>query len=140
MGVLDEKFLPPEDMPEFHRPFWDALKAHRLKAQQCDKGHLRFIPTEICPRCGSQDWTWRRLSGRGTVYTFTVVHRAPTPAYQADAPYVVAHVELEEGIRVIGNVTGCVPDAVHIGMPVEVAFDDVSERWTLYSFTPREAT
>jgi uncharacterized OB-fold protein len=140
MGVLDEKFLPPEDMPDFHRPFWAALKAHRLEAQECDSGHLRFIPTEICPRCGSQDWTWRQLSGSGTVYTFTVVHRAPTPAYQADAPYVVAHVELEEGIRVIGNVTGCAPDAVHIGMPVEVAFDDISECWTLYSFTPRDAT
>ena len=44
------------------------------------------------------------------------------------------------GANVSSHVTGCVPTAVHIGMPVEVAFDDVSERWTLYSFTPREAT
>lgn len=137
MGATGEKFLPPDDMPTFHRPFWDALKAHRLEAQQCDDGHLRFIPTEICPRCGSQAWIWRPLCGRGTVYTFTVVHRAPTPAYQADAPYVVAHVALEEGVRVIGNLTGIDPSAVRIGMPVEVAFDDVSERWTLYHFRPR---
>ena len=136
MGALDEKFLPPDDMPEFHRPFWDALKAHRLEAQACDSGHLRFIPTEICPRCGSPAWTWRQLSGRGTVYTYTVVHRAPTPAYQSDAPYVVAHVDLDEGIRMIGNVVACEPAEVRIGMPVEVVFDDVSERWTLYRFRP----
>ena len=138
MGVLDEKFLPPADMPDFHRPFWEALKAHRLEAQQCEAGHLRFIPTEICPHCGSQEWTWQPLSGRGTVYTYTVVHRAPTPAYQADAPYVLAHVEMEEGIRVIGNVIGCEPATVRIGMPVEVAFRDVSEEWTLYHFKPVE--
>lgn len=136
MGVLDEKFLPPDDMPAFHKPFWDALRQHRLEVQKCDNGHLRFIPTEICPRCGSQHWSWHKVSGRGTVYTFTVVHRAPTPAYQADAPYVVAHVELEEGVRVVSNIVGCDPAAVRIGMPVEVVFEDVSEAWTLYKFRP----
>jgi len=136
MSALDEKFLPPDDMPEFHKPFWEALKARRLELQGCENGHLRFIPTEICPRCGSQDWTWRQVSGRGKVYTYTVVHRAPTPAYQAEAPYVVAHVELEEGPRMIGNIVGCQPAEVRIGMPVEVVFEDVSDRWTLYKFRP----
>lgn len=136
MSTLHQKFLPPDDMPEFHRPFWDALRAHRLELQQCEQGHLRFIPTEICPSCGSQHWTWRGVSGRGKVHTYTVVHRAPTPAYQRDAPYVVAHVELEEGPRMISNIVGCQPDEVRIGMPVEVVFDDVSEDWTLYRFRP----
>ena len=136
MGALDEKFLPPDDLPEFHKPFWDALRAHRLEVQRCGNGHLRFIPTEICPRCGSQGWTWQQVGGCGKIYTFTVVHRAPTPAYQADAPYVLAHVELDEGPRMIGTLIRCDPADVRIGMPVEVVFEDVSDRWTLYKFAP----
>lgn len=137
---LGEKFLPPDDMPEFHRPFWDALKAHELRVQKCAGcGTLRFVPKEICPRCGSQLADWTPVSGRGRVYTFTVIHRGPTPAYQAEAPYVIAHVELEEGPRVISNLVGCDSGDVHIGMPVEVVFDDVSDDWTLYRFRPSSA-
>lgn len=136
MDALTEKFLPPDDLPDFHRPFWEALKAHELRLQQCANGHLRFIPSEICPRCGSQTWTWTRMSGRGTVYTFTVVHRAPTPAYQNEAPYILVHVTLEEGPRMISVLTGCDPAEVRIGMPVDVVFEDLSDRWTLYKFTP----
>lgn len=137
---LNEKFLPPDDMPQFHRPFWEALKAHELRLQTCeDCGTLRFVPKEICAHCGSQAAAWTPVSGRGRVYTYTVIHRGPTPAYQADAPYVIAHVELEEGPRVISNLIGCDGADVHIGMPVEVVFDDVSDDWTLYRFKPAKA-
>jgi uncharacterized OB-fold protein len=133
---LQEKFLPPADMPAFHKPFWEALKQRTLTVQKCEQGHLRFIPTEICHRCGSQSWTWQPVSGRGKVYTYTVVHRGPTPAYQAEAPYVIAHVELEEGPRMISNLVDIDPAAVEIGMPVEVVFEDASPDWTLYKFRP----
>jgi uncharacterized OB-fold protein len=136
MTDLNEKFLPPQDMPEFHRPFWDGLKQHRLLLQQCDNGHMRFIPTEICHHCGSEAWSWQNVSGKGSIYSYTVVHRGPTPAYQKDAPYVIAHVELEEGPRMIGNLIGCDPAMVRIGMPVRVTYDDVSPEWTLYKFVP----
>jgi uncharacterized OB-fold protein len=136
---LNEKFLPPDDLPAFHRPFWEGLKAHQLKLQKCENGHLRFVPTEICGKCGSQEWTWQPMSGRGTVYSYSVVHRGPTPAYQADAPYVIAHVELAEGPRMISNLIGCDPKAVRIGMPVEVVYEDVTSDWTLYKFTPTNA-
>jgi uncharacterized OB-fold protein len=139
MGLLDQPFLPPDDMPDYHLPFWEALKAHALKLQACEHGHLRFIPTEICSRCGSERWTWEPVSGRGTVYTYTVVHRGPTPAYQKDAPYVIAHVELEEGPRMISNLIGCAPGQVRIGMPVEVVFEDASPEWTLYKFKPAQS-
>jgi uncharacterized OB-fold protein len=132
-----EKFLPPDDLPQFHLPFWEALRRHEFRVQKCrDCGALRFVPAEICASCGCQEAEWVRVSGRGTVYTFTVVHRGPTPAYQADAPYVIAHVTLDEGPRVIGNVVGCDPRTVEIGMPVQIAFDDVSEDWTLFRFVP----
>ena len=139
MDDLHQHFLPPADMPDLHRPFWDGLRAHELLLQACDEGHLRFIPSEICPKCGSLEWTWRRVSGTGNVYSFTVVHRGPTPAYQADAPYVIAHVELTEGPRMIGRLTGCSPGTVRIGQPVHIAFDDVSDEWTLYRFVPADS-
>jgi uncharacterized OB-fold protein len=132
---LDAKFLPPDDLPDFHLPFWEALKRHELRVQRCDAcGTRRFIPAELCPRCGAAGCEWEQVSGKGRVYTFTVIRRGPTPAYQADAPYVIAHVELDEGPRMISNLIGCDPEAVRIGMPVEVVFEDASPEWTLYKF------
>lgn len=134
---LNEKFLPPEDMPEFHRPFWEALKRHEFRVQSCARCRaLRHVPKEICPACGAQEADWTEVSGKGSVYTYTVIHRGPTPAYQADAPYVIAHVELAEGPRVISNLIGVDPAQVRIGMPVEVVFEDVADGWTLYKFRP----
>ena len=83
--------------------------------------------------------TWTRISGRGEVYTYTVVRRAPTPAYQAEAPYVLAHVTMAEGFRMIASLTGTDPETVKIGMPVEVAYEDVTPEWTLLTFQPRPA-
>jgi uncharacterized OB-fold protein len=132
-----EKFLPPDDLPDFHLPFWEALKRHELSLQKCeDCGTLRYIPAELCPRCQSEHSAWTPVSGKGQVYTYTVIHRGPTPAYQADAPYVIAHVELDEGPRLISNLVGCAPGEVRIGMPVEVVYEDVSEDWTLFRFAP----
>lgn len=132
-----KKFLPPEDMPAFHTPFWESVAAHRAKIQKCaDCGTFRFIPREICPRCHSVDVEWTPISGRGEVYTYTVVHRAPTPAYQADAPYVIAHVTLEEGPRMIANLTGIAPEDVRIGLPVQITYFDVAEGNTLFGFIP----
>lgn len=132
---LDVKFLPPDDMPDFHLPFWEALKRHELRVQTCeDCGTRRFIPSELCPNCGAAGCTWEQVSGKGRVYTFTVIRRGPTPAYQAEAPYVIAHVELDEGPRMISNLVGCDPEAVRIGMRVEVVFEDASPEWTLYKF------
>jgi uncharacterized OB-fold protein len=133
-----EKFTP--EITPLHQPFWDSVKRHRAELQRCDAcGRFRFIPTELCP-CGSAASTWTPIAGTGEVYTFTVVHRAPTPAYQADAPYVIAHVTLDEGPRMISNVVGCEPAAVHIGMAVELTYDEVTPELTLYHFRPRGAT
>ena len=126
----------PEITPP-HQPFWDALRRHELLVQQCaDCGRLRFIPSELCPACHSSSATWAPVSGRGSVYTYTVVHRAPTPAYQADAPYVLAYVELAEGPRMPARLVDVTPDEVAVGMPVTVVFDDVAPDLTLYRFRP----
>jgi hypothetical protein len=79
---------------------------------------------------------WVEAKGVGTVYSFTIVHHAYSPAYEGEIPYVVAIVELEEGIRLITNIVGCEPEQVQIGMPVELAFEDVTPEFTLHKFRP----
>jgi hypothetical protein len=130
-----EGFRP--DITPLDAPFWDALRRHELVVQQCAScRRLRFVPTELCPACGSAAATWAPVSGRGRVYTFTVVHRAPTPAYQADAPYALAYVELDEGPRMPARLVDVDPAAVEVGLPVEVVFADVAPDLTLYRFRP----
>ena len=129
-------FLPV--VPPRHQPFWDAIKRHHAELQRCDRcGRYRFIPSELC-QCGSPDATWTPIAGTGEVYTYTVVHRAPTPYYQGRAPYVIAHVTLDEGPRMISTFE-CDPAEVTIGMPVELTYDDVTTDLTLYRFRPRSA-
>ena len=130
-----EKFTP--EITPLHRPFWDSVRRHRLELQRCDDcGQFRFIPRELCP-CGSSSSTWSPIAGTGEVYTYTVVHRAPTPAYAADAPYVIAHVTVDEGPRLISNLVGCPPADVRIGLPVQLVYEDVTPELSLYKFTPR---
>ena len=130
-----EGFVP--EIPPLHQPFWDSIKRHRAEMQQCDRcGRFRFIPSVRCP-CGSREYTWTPIAGTGEVYTYTVVHRAPTPAYQALTPYVIAHVTIPEGPRLISTVVGCEPAAVSVGMPVELVYDDVTPELTLYRWQPR---
>ena len=131
-----EGFRP--DITPLDAPFWDSLRRHELVVQQCDEcGRLRFVPSERCRNCGSPSATWSPVSGDATVYTFTIVHRAPTPAYQADAPYAIAYVELAEGPRMPARLVDVATDSVEIGMPLEVVFDDVDDDLTLYRFRPK---
>jgi uncharacterized protein len=130
------KFLP-EDIPDSQLPFWDSLREHQVRVQRCgDCGAYRYIPKDLCPRCHSERATWTPVSGEGEVYTYTVVRRAPTPAYQADTPYVLAHVTMAEGFRMIARLAGAEPQHVRIGLPVVIAYEDVTPEWTLFIFRP----
>jgi len=75
-------------------------------------------------------------TGKGEIHTFTVVHRAPTKVFEPEIPYVVAVIQLDEGVRMMSNIVDCPGEAVTIGMRVEVVFDDVSESITLPRFKP----
>jgi uncharacterized OB-fold protein len=131
-----EKFLP-EDIPEWQRPFWDSLRQHAIRVQRCTAcGTYRYHPKETCPRCHSRAAAWTPIGGDGEIYTFTVVRRAPTPAYQADIPYVIVHVTMAEGFRIIAGLTGIDPAKVRIGQPVVLAYEDVTPEWTLIIFRP----
>jgi uncharacterized OB-fold protein len=130
-----KKPLPRVD--EESRGYWEALARHELYFQRCRScGTKRFPPRAVCPACLSSSTEWVRATGKGTVYTFTVTHQNQAPGFRDELPYVFAIVELAEGVRVVTNVVGCPPDAVRIGMPVEVVFEDVTPEITLPKFRP----
>ena len=125
--------VPDKDSAEF----WDAARRHQLVIQQClECQKFRFYPRSVCPHCLSDRFAWRAASGRGAVYSFTVIHRAPSAAFRDRVPYVLALIELEEGVRMMSNVVDCEPGALKIGMPVEVVFEEVTADVTLPKFRP----
>ena len=129
------KPLPRID--EESRGYWEALARHELYFQRCrDCGTKRFYPRALCPACLSSATEWVRASGRGTVYSFTVTYQNQAPGFREELPYVLAIVELDEGVRMMTNVIGCAPDAVRVGMAVEVVFEDVTAEITLATFRP----
>jgi uncharacterized OB-fold protein len=130
------EYLKPLPKPtETSRPFWDAAKRHELQLQQCG-GCKAFIyyPRDRCPHCLSEQLEWRPVSGKGKVYSYTTVRRASTRSF-SDQPYVLAIVELDEGVRLTTNVEAP-PESIKIGMPVMVFFDDVTTDRTLIKFKP----
>src|SRR4029078_2563840 len=121
-----QRSLPTTD--EDSQPFWDACGRHELQIQRCDAcGYYVYFPGPICRKCGSSELTWTLMSGRGTVYSFVVVHHVVTPRFPPDQPYVVAWVELAEQppVRLLTNIVDCQPEQVHIGQQVAVRFEDL---------------
>ena len=131
-----EKPLPRPT--EDSAPYWEAAQRGELRMQRCSNcGHTRFPPSLLCARCLSDRHEWVRLSGRGTVFSWIIVHQSQHPAFNADSPYNVTIVELEEGPRLHTTLVDCANDEIRIGMPVEVVFDRVAEDVTLPRFRPR---
>jgi uncharacterized OB-fold protein len=117
------------------RPYWEAARRHELQLQHCGAcGGYIYYPRPRCPNCTSDNLKWERVSGRGKLYSYTIVRRASTRSF-ADGPYVLAIVELDEGPRMTTNLIAP-PDQLKIGMPVAVHFDDVTPEHTLVKFKP----
>ena len=105
--------------------FWAATADHRFVLQRCAScSTAQFYPKATCTTCGSSELAWEDASGRGTLHTFTVARRATHPAFDGFGPYVVAIVELAEGPRITSNLVDCEIDDVHIGMDVELCWDE----------------
>jgi len=119
------------------QPYWSGCKKHELHIQRCAAcDHFQFYPRLYCTSCMSDRVEWVKATGRGTVLSFTVVYRPVTQAFAADVPYVVALITLAEGPQMMSNIVGCVPEKVHIGMPVEVTFEDWTEDISVPKFKP----
>ena len=127
------RFEPP--ISEVAEPFWDATHQGRLLLQWCTACERPvWYPREVCPRCLGSTLEWRESQGRGVVYACTVEHKAQTRALEA--PYVVALVELDEGVRLLSNVVGCPPDRVTVGDRVRVTWEPLSDGRRLPLFEP----
>lgn len=115
---------------ELTLPYWEAARAGSLHLQRCESCR-RFVhfPEVSCPFCGGVDLAWTAAPYRGTVHTFSVIHRTFAPGFADLVPYVIAWVELDghPEARLFGNVSGCAPDQVSIGMAVDVIFEDLKE-------------
>jgi len=138
MGTADAP--PPPPVPEISaamRPFFDAAREHRLVVQQCRPcGALRFPARETCTQCLARDARWVPVTGRGTVFSYTVVHQVYHPGFADAVPYPVVIVELEEGVRMVSNLVDSATTDIAVGMPVEVVFDEITPEVTLPRFRP----
>lgn len=134
----------PDDMPtpaasRETLAWWQAAAEHRLLVQRCtDCGYTHMPPGPLCPRCRSFNRGWQEVSGRGTVYTYTVVHRAYVRSLADKVPYVVIVVELEGsgGARLLSNLVEADPVAVHVGMVVEAVWEDLGPGLAVPRFRP----
>lgn len=117
-------------------PFWEAAKADRLTALRCGScGTFRMPPTPFCPTCQSKEKEWPTLSGRATVFSYSVVHGFPG---LKDILLVAAVLDLEgaPGARLVSDIVDVDPDDVRIGMEVEVVFSPIADGWKLPLFRP----
>lgn len=135
--MTDPLPLPVPVMDRVSEPYWRAAAERRLVLCACTRcGTPMFYPRIACPSCGSDRLEWREATGAGTLYAFSVVHRAPDQAFRARVPYVIGLVDLDEGPRMMTNIVDCPVEAVRIGMRVAVCFEARTDQITLPQFRP----
>jgi uncharacterized OB-fold protein len=139
---MSQRFFPdgmPQPMADaISLPWWQAAAEHRLVVQRCTGcGRTRLPPAPVCPACRGFDSDWKEVSGRGEVYTYTIVHR-PMAAEQK-LPFVIAVIALEDagGVRMMSNLVDVDPSRVAIGLPVELVWEDMSAELAVPRFRPR---
>ena len=117
--------------------FWKAAKRHELFIQRCKNcSEYIFPPREICPHCMSLNLGWIKASGKGKVFSHTVVRVSPHPGFNAEIPYILAIIELDEGPHLMSNLIDCKIEDVKVNMPVTAVFDDVTPEVSLVKFRP----
>lgn len=126
----------PTITPE-NAEYWKAAREGRLLLGTCSEcNKLCHPPQSVCPFCWSSKVGTKAASGRGKVNAFTLVHQSGIPAFRARLPYVIAYVELEEGVSLISNIIHCDAKSVRIDMPVKAVFETISEEAGAVLFEP----
>lgn len=117
-------------------PFWEACREGRFLVHRCDICGLSYWPASRCVQHGAQAMRWTEASGRGTIYTYTIMYHAYTPAMKSQTPYAVAVIKLREGPFFHSSIVDCAPQAVAIDMPVEMVMSKHESGLSLPVFRP----
>lgn len=132
---MSQNQRPLPQPTDITRPYWSAALAHRLVIQECRQCRSRqFYPRGFCTQCLSDDLDWQPCTGQGTIYTYTVNHRAPNAFMKERVPYVVAAIDLDEGVRMITNIVDSPLEKIRIGARVKVVFEDMTDEISLPQF------
>ncbi|TDC58660.1 hypothetical protein E1281_00705 [Actinomadura sp. KC345] len=127
--------LPHAVPSEVTRPFWDGCARGELLFQRCERCEaITFPPGEHCRGCLARGQVWEASAGRGVLYSWTVVHRPVTPAF--DPPYAAAIVTLDEGYQMLTNIVDAAPDDLRAELPVQVSFRRTGNDLWLPYFVP----
>jgi uncharacterized OB-fold protein len=127
--------LPTIDLET--QPFWDGLKEGKFLLRHCNAcGKDHYYPRPFCPSCWSDDVSWKEASGRGKLYTYSVVHVNDLPPFNERVPYVAAIVQLDEGPRLMTNIEGVPFDELQADMAVVVEYKPISDDVTIPVFRP----
>ncbi|MNZ12010.1 hypothetical protein D3C78_288810 [compost metagenome] len=117
------------------KPFWDALREHRVTIQLCgDCESWVFYPRSNCPHCLSANLRWEEIEGKGEIYSYTIARVPTLPEFADEAPQLLAVIQLDQGPRLNSTLVGIEPEQIRVGMRVKPVFDD-QDQVTLLRFT-----
>lgn len=134
---MSEYTKPLPKIDTLNAPFWEGAQANELRLQKCGNcGKVSSEPSKLCIRCGKPALEWIRASGKGTIWSFGVFHKAYFPSFANDVPYNVVIVALDEGPKLYSNLVNSSNGAVEIGMKVKACFEKVTDSTTLVKFEP----
>jgi len=138
-NIMEQNQRPMPVIQPWTKEFWKATKQGKLLIQHCNDCNINiFFPKKVCPACWSNNLGWIESNGKAKIYTYTVMLDMVEPKFMGDLPYVLAMVDLDEGIRMTTRIIHCKPEDVSIDMDVEVVFDDISPECSLPLFQPRD--
>lgn len=134
--------MPPPMVDHYSLLWWQGAAEHRLLVQRCDNcRHAQLPPAPVCSECTSDNLSLREVSGNGTLYTYTIVHRPV--AMEQELPFVIAVIALDmegaecaDGVRLMSNIVDTAPEALEIGMPVAVVWETMSDEVSVPRFRP----
>lgn len=128
--------LPRPRISPDNQPFWDGVDDGRLRLPHCgDCGNAHLPPGPVCPFCFSSKLNWEDASGKGSITTWTVVHKVWFPVFAGSVPYNVIQVQLDEGPRMTARLVG--NDAPpQVGQRVSVVFQQIEDGLVLPAFEP----
>ena len=133
-GVITQALpLPQPNLDNLE--FYEAAQRGELRFQRCTACRAwRHYPRPACPECHSREYTWELSTGRGRIYSWTIVYGPTLPAFRDDVPYNVVDVLMEEGVHFQSQVLDCPAGEIRDGMPVKAIFVPVDADITLVKF------